>query len=426
MPKNNKNNNEGKKSELDSKSENSNKSFLFNFVDNLQSNAEDEKEKIKRIEKKSEKNPAINLLLNNFVKSNRTNSQPLFKKETKQEKKQRKENQKNLKRIQKQNNEEIKLLQKQAREERKKYLYEKSHLATVELQINENILKLEKNRIKLLKQIKEEFSEETIFKLNETVQNHAHNLTSLAVEIKNNNQLIQNSSISISNFIRKTPKKLIPTYNLLRKEYLLGDRNNYSEIAQNQILFNRPWSKNKIESEINKMKMTQKYMNHWNNTHEIYLKKCPGGCTSAFGKPKRVYRDLDSARKFALENQYTYFDSNCGLGFHNSSRKEVYLTDKTVESWTDNFEKILNLNSLQVRTLKLVAESNEIEKDIKSIESKILNKQNFDSTTLNNIENEIDALKDNLRSQKILFEEKEHNYLTVGQFLTDVNLQSSA
>ena len=53
MPKNNKKKDEDKKSELDSKSKNSNKSFLFNFVDNLQSNSEEETEKIKKIEKKS-------------------------------------------------------------------------------------------------------------------------------------------------------------------------------------------------------------------------------------------------------------------------------------------------------------------------------------------------------------------------------------
>ena len=426
MPKNNKNNNEDKKSELDNKSENPNKSFLFNFVDNLQSNTEDETEKIKRIEKKSEKNPAINLLLNNFVKSNKANPTSSIGKETKKDKKRRKENKKNLKKIQKEHNENLKRLQREAREERKKYLLEKTKFTKIEQTINEKIAQLEKDKNKVLNKFDEGLLEARSAELKQTVEEYQLELTQLGQEISMNNQLIKEKSNLISNFIKKIPKKSISIYNTLRKEYLLGDKKMFDEISQNQVKFNRPWTNEKVESEINKMIMSEKYMNQWINVSEKFLHKCPGGCTSAIGKPKRVYREIEVARNSALDNQYTYFDANCGLGYHNASRKEIILTDKTIQVWKEHFENILQLSKLQLETSNLVNKFEFKEEELSNLQTEMLEKENYKDLDFETFDDQIKSLKESINFDRKIFKEKEYNYLTYGKFVLDSELKKSA
>ena len=426
MPKNNKNNNEDKKSELDNKSENPNKSFLFNFVDNLQSNTEDETEKIKRIEKKSEKNPAINLLLNNFVKSNKANPTSSIGKETKKDKKRRKENKKNLKKIQKEHNENLKRLQREAREERKKYLLEKTKFIKIEQTINEKIAQLEKDKNKVLNKFDDDLLKARSAELKQTVEEYQLELTQLGQEISMNNQLIKEKSNLISNYIKKIPKKSISIYNTLRKEYLLGDEKTFNEISQNQVKFNRPWTNEKVESEIKKMVMSEKYMSQWINIPENFLHKCPGGCTSAIGKPKRVYRDIDVARNSALNNQYTYFDANCGLGFHNASRKEITLTNKTIQVWKENFENIVQLSNLQLQTSILVNSFDMKEEELKNLQSELLEKENYKVLDFETFDNQIKVLKKTLNSKRKIFKEKENNFLTYGKFVLNDQLKKSA
>ena len=426
MPKNNKNNNEDKKSELDNKSENSNKSFLFNFVDNLQSNTEDETEKIKRIEKKSEKNPAINLLLNNFIKSNKTSSTSTIGKETKQDKKRRKENKKNLKKIQKEHNENLKRLQREAREERKKYLLEKTKFTKIEQTINAKIAQLEKDKNKVLYKFDKGLLEARSAELRQKVDVYQLELNQLGQEIAINNQLIKEKLNLISNFIKKIPKKSISIYNTLRKEYLLGDKKMFDEISQNQVKFNRPWTNEKVESEINKMIMSEKYMSQWINISENFLHKCPGGCTSAIGKPKRVYRDIEVARNSAFNNQYTYFDTNCGLGFHNASRKEVTLTDKTIQVWKENFENIVQLSNLQLQTSILVNNFELKEEELSNLQSELLEKENYKVLDFETFDNQIKVLKETLNSKRKIFKEKEYNFLTYGKFVLSDQLKKSA
>ena len=426
MPKNNKNDNEGKKSELDRKSENLNKSFLFNFVDNLQSNTEDETEKIKRIEKKSEKNPAINLLLNNFIKSNKANSTSSINKETKKDKKRRKENKKNLKKIQKEHNENLKRLQREAREERKKYLLEKSKFIKFERSINDKITQLEKDKSKILNKLDEGFLEARNIELKQKVEEYQIELNQLGQEITINNQLIKEKSNLISNFIKKIPKKSISIYNTLRKEYLLGDKKTFNEISQNQVKFNRLWTNKKVESEINKMVMSEKYMSQWINISENFLHKCPGGCTSAIGKPKRVYRDIEVARNSALDNQYTYFDANCGLGFHNASRKEIILTDKTIQVWKENFENITQLSKLQLKTSNLINSFELKEEELSNLQTEMLEKENYKDLDFESFDDQIKSLKETINSNRKIFKEKEYNYLTYGKFVLDSELKKSA
>jgi len=426
MPKNNKKNNEGKKSELDSKSENSNKSFLFNFVDNLQNNTEEETEKIKRIEKKSEKNPAINLLLNNFIKTNKANSRSSINKETKKDKQRRKENKKNLKKIQKEHSENLKRLQREAREERKKYLLEKTKFTKTEQTINEKIAQLEKDKNKILNKFDEDLLESRSTELKQKVEEYQIELTQLGQEIAINNQLITEKSILISNFIKKIPKKSISIYNTLRKEYLLGDKKTFDEISQNQVKFNRPWTTKKVESEINRMVMSEKYMSQWINISENFLHKCPGGCTSAIGKPKRVYRDLEVAGNSALNNQYTYFDANCGLGFHNASRKEIILTDKTIQVWKENFENIIQLSNLQLQTSNLVSSFELKEEELSNLQIEILEKENYKDFDFETFDDQIKSLKETINSDRKIFKEKEYNYLTYGKFVLDSELKKSA
>ena len=426
MPKNNKNNNEDKKSELDNKSENSNKSFLFNFVDNLQRNTEDETEKIKRIEKKSEKNPAINLLLNNFIKSNKASSTSTIGKETKQDKKRRKENKKNLKKIQKEHNENLKRLQREAREERKKYLLEKTKFTKIEQTINAKIAQLEKDKNKVLYKFDKGLLEARSAELRQKVDVYQLELNQLGQEIAINNQLIKEKSNLISNFIKKIPKKSISIYNTLRKEYLLGDKKMFDEISQNQVKFNRPWTNEKVESEINKMIMSEKYMSQWINVSEKFLHKCPGGCTSAIGKPKRVYRDIEVARNSALDNQYTYFDANCGLGYHNASRKETILTDKTIQVWKEHFENILQLSKLQLETSNLVNSFELREEELSNLQTEMLEKENYKDLDFETFDHQIKSLKESINSDRKIFKEKEYNYLTYGKFVLDSELKKSA
>ncbi len=426
MPKNSKNNNEDKKSELDNKSENSNKSFLFNFVDNLQSNTEDETEKIKRIEKKSEKNPAINLLLNNFIKSNKASSTSLIGKETKQDKKRRKENKKNLKKIQKEHNENLKRLQREAREERKKYLLEKTKFTKTEQTINAKIAQLEKDKNKVLYKFDKGLVETRSAELRQKVDIYQIELNQLGQEIAINNQLIKEKSNLISNFIKKIPKKLISIYNTLRKEYLLGDKKMFDEISQNQVKFNRPWTNEKVESEINKMIMSEKYMSQWINVSEKFLHKCPGGCTSAIGKPKRVYRDIEVARNSALDNQYTYFDANCGLGYHNASRKEIILTDKTIQVWKEHFENILQLSKLQLETSNFINSFEMKEEELNNLQTEILEKEDYKDLDIETFDDQIKSLKETINSDRKIFKEKEYNYLTYGKFVLDGELKKSA
>ena len=426
MPKNNKNNNEDKKSELDNKSENSNKSFLFNFVDNLQRNTEDETEKIKRIEKKSEKNPAINLLLNNFIKSNKASSTSTIGKETKQDKKRRKENKKNLKKIQKEHNENLKRLQREAREERKKYLLEKTKFTKIEQTINAKIAQLEKDKNKVLYKFDKGLLEARSAELRQKVDVYQLELNQLGQEIAINNQLIKEKSNLISNFIKKIPKKSISIYNTLRKEYLLGDKKMFDEISQNQVKFNRPWTNEKVESEINKMIMSEKYMSQWINVSEKFLHKCPGGCTSAIGKPKRVYRDIEVARNSALDNQYTYFDANCGLGYHNASRKETILTEKTIQVWKEHFENILQLSKLQLETSNLVNSFELREEELSNLQTEMLEKENYKDLDFETFDHQIKSLKESINSDRKIFKEKEYNYLTYGKFVLDSELKKSA
>ena len=426
MPKNNKNNNEDKKSELDNKSENSNKSFLFNFVDNLQRNTEDETEKIKRIEKKSEKNPAINLLLNNFIKSNKASSTSLIGKETKQDKKRRKENKKNLKKIQKEHNENLKRLQREAREERKKYLLEKTKFTKTEQTINAKIAQLEKDKNKVLYKFDKGLVKTRSTELKQKVEEYQIELNQLGKEIAINNQLIKDKSNHISNFIKKIPKKSISIYNTLRKEYLLGDKKMFDEISQNQVKFNRPWTNEKVESEINKMIMSEKYMSQWINVSEKFLHKCPGGCTSAIGKPKRVYRDIEVARNSALDNQYTYFDANCGLGYHNASRKETILTDKTIQVWKEHFENILQLSKLQLETSNLVNSFQLKQEELSNLQTEMLEKENYKDLDFESFDDQIKSLKESINSDRKIFKEKEYNYLTYGKFVLDGELKKSA
>lgn len=427
MPKNNKNiNNKNKKSELDSKSENLNKSFLFNFVDNLQSNTEDEREKIKRIEKKSEKNPAINLLLNNFIKSNKANPTSSIGKETKQDKKRRKENKKNLKKIQKEHNENLKRLQREAREERKKYLLEKTKFTKTEQTINAKIAQLEKDKNKALYKFDKGLIETRSAQLRQKVDIYQIELNQLGQEIAINNQLIKEKSNLISNFIKKIPKKSTSIYNTLRKEYLLGDKKMFDEISQNQVKFNRPWTNEKVESEINKMIMSEKYMSQWINISENFLHKCPGGCTSAIGKPKRVYRDIEVARNSAFNNQYTYFDTNCGLGFHNASRKEITLTDKTIQVWKENFENIVQLSNLQLQTSILVNNFELKEEELSNLQSELLEKENYKVLDFETFDNQIKVLKETLNSKRKIFKEKEYNFLAYGKFVLSDQLKKSA
>ena len=426
MPKNNKNNNEDKKSELDNKSENSNKSFLFNFVDNLQRNTEDETEKIKRIEKKSEKNPAINLLLNNFIKSNKASSTSTIGKETKQDKKRRKENKKNLKKIQKEHNENLRRLQREAKEERKKYLLEKTKFTKIEQTINAKIAQLEKDKNKVLYKFDKGLLEARSAELRQKVDVYQLELNQLGQEIAINNQLIKEKSNLISNFIKKIPKKSISIYNTLRKEYLLGDKKMFDEISQNQVKFNRPWTNEKVESEINKMIMSEKYMSQWINVSEKFLHKCPGGCTSAIGKPKRVYRDIEVARNSALDNQYTYFDANCGLGYHNASRKETILTDKTIQVWKEHFENILQLSKLQLETSNLVNSFELREEELSNLQTEMLEKENYKDLDFETFDDQIKSLKESINSDRKIFKEKEYNYLTYGKFVLDSELKKSA
>ena len=426
MPKNNKNNNEDKKSELDNKSENPNKSFLFNFVDNLQSNAEEETEKIKRIKKKSDKNPAINLLLNNFIKSKKATSTSSINKETKKDKKRRKENKKNLKKIQKENNENLKRLQRKAREERKKYLLEKTKFTKIEQTLNERIAQLEKDKNKILNKLDEGFLEARNIELKQKVEEYQIELNQLGQEIAINSHLIKEKSNLISNFIKKIPKKSISIYNTLRKEYLLGDKKMFDEISHNQVKFNRPWTNEKVESEINKMVMSEKYMSQWLNISENFLHKCPGGCTSAIGKPKRVYRDIEVARNSALDNQYTYFDANCGLGFHNASRKEIVLTDKTIQVWKENFENITQLSNLQLQTSNLVNSFELKEEELSNLQSELLEKENYKVLDFETFDNQIKVLKETINSERKIFKEKEYNFLTYGKFVLSDQLKKSA
>lgn len=426
MPKNNKNNNEDKKSELDNKSENSNKSFLFNFVDNLQRNTEDETEKLKRIEKKSEKNPAINLLLNNFIKSNKASSTSTIGKETKQDKKRRKENKKNLKKIQKEHNENLKRLQREAREERKKYLLEKTKFTKIEQTINAKIAQLEKDKNKVLYKFDKGLLEARSAELRQKVDVYQLELNQLGQEIAINNQLIKEKSNLISNFIKKIPKKSISIYNTLRKEYLLGDKKMFDEISQNQVKFNRPWTNEKVESEINKMIMSEKYMSQWINVSEKFLRKCPGGCTSAIGKPKRVYRDIEVARNSALDNQYTYFDANCGLGYHNASRKETILTDKIIQVWKEHFENILQLSKLQLETSNFINSFEMKEEELNNLQTEILEKEDYKDLDIETFDDQIKSLKETINSYRKIFKEKEYNYLTYGKFVLDGELKKSA
>lgn len=426
MPKNNKNNNEDKKSELDNKSENPNKSFLFNFVDNLQSNTEDETEKIKRIEKKSEKNPAISLLLNNFIKSNKANPTSSIGKETKKDKKRRKENKKNLKKIQKEHNENLKRLQREAREERKKYLLEKTKFTKAEQTINAKIAQLEKDKNKVLYKFDKGLVETRSAELRQKVDIYQIELNQLGQEIAINNQLIKEKSNLISNFIKKIPRKSISIYNTLRKEYLLGDKKMFDEISQNQVKFNRPWTNEKVESEINKMIMSEKYMSQWINVSEKFLHKCPGGCTSAIGKPKRVYRDIEVARNSALDNQYTYFDANCGLGYHNASRKEIILTDKTIQVWKEHFENILQLSKLQLETSNLVNKFEFKEEELSNLQTEMLEKENYKDLDFETFDDQIKSLKESINFDRKIFKEKEYNYLTYGKFVLDSELKKSA
>lgn len=426
MPKNNKKKDEDKKSELDSKSKNSNKSFLFNFVDNLQSNSEEETEKIKKIEKKSEKNPAINLLLNNFIKSNKANSTSLINKETRKDKKLRKENKKNLKKIQKEHNEKLKKLQRETKEERKKYLFEKTKFTKIEKTIYEKIAQLEKDKNKILNKFDLGLLEVRSTELKQKVDEYQIELNQLGKEIAINNQLIKDKSNLISNFIKKIPKKSISIYNTLRKEYLLGDKKTFDEISQNQIKFNRPWSNEKVESEIYKMIMSEKYMNQWINIPQDFLHKCPGGCTSSIGKPKRVYRDIEVARNSALDNQYTYFDANCGLGFHNASRKEITLTDKIIQVWKEHFENILQLSKLQLKTSNFINSFEMKEEELNNLQTEILEKEDYKDLDVETFDDQIKSLKETINSDRKIFKEKEYNYLTHGKFVLDGELKKSA
>lgn len=426
MPKNNKKKDEDKKSELDSKSKNSNKSFLFNFVDNLQSNSEEETEKIKKIEKKSEKNPAINLLLNNFIKSNKANSTSLINKETRKDKKLRKENKKNLKKIQKEHNEKLKKLQRETKEERKKYLFEKTKFTKIEKNIYEKIAQLEKDKNKILNKFDLGLLEVISTELKQKVDEYQIELNQLGKEIAINNQLIKDKSNLISNFIKKIPKKSISIYNTLRKEYLLGDKKTFDEISQNQIKFNRPWSNEKVESEIYKMIMSEKYMNQWINIPQNFLHKCPGGCTSSIGKPKRVYRDIEVARNSALDNQYTYFDANCGLGFHNASRKEITLTDKIIQVWKEHFENILQLSKLQLKTSNFINSFEMKEEELNNLQTEILEKEDYKDLDVETFDDQIKSLKETINSDRKIFKEKEYNYLTHGKFVLDGELKKSA
>tara|TARA_Y100000768_G_scaffold274069_1_gene209867 strand:- start:900 stop:2180 length:1281 start_codon:yes stop_codon:yes gene_type:complete len=426
MPKNNKKKDEDKKSELDSKSKNSNKSFLFNFVDNLQSNSEEETEKIKKIEKKSEKNPAINLLLNNFIKSNKANSTSLINKETRKDKKLRKENKKNLKKIQKEHNEKLKKLQRETKEERKKYLFEKTKFTKIEKTIYEKIAQLEKDKNKILNKFDLGLLEVRSTELKQKVDEYQIELNQLGKEIAINNQLIKDKSNLISNFIKKIPKKSISIYSTLRKEYLLGDKKTFDEISQNQIKFNRPWSNEKVESEIYKMIMSEKYMNQWINIPQDFLHKCPGGCTSSIGKPKRVYRDIEVARNSALDNQYTYFDANCGLGFHNASRKEITLTDKIIQVWKEHFENILQLSKLQLKTSNFINSFEMKEEELKNLQTEILEKEDYKDLDVETFDDQIKSLKETINSDRKIFKEKEYNYLTHGKFVLDGELKKSA
>lgn len=426
MPKNNKKKDEDKKSELDSKSKNSNKSFLFNFVDNLQSNSEEETEKIKKIEKKSEKNPAINLLLNNFIKSNKANFTSLINKETRKDKKLRKENKKNLKKIQKEHNEKLKKLQRETKEERKKYLFEKTKFTKIEKNIYEKIAQLEKDKNKILNKFDLGLLEVISTELKQKVDEYQIELNQLGKEIAINNQLIKDKSNLISNFIKKIPKKSISIYNTLRKEYLLGDKKTFDEISQNQIKFNRPWSNEKVESEIYKMIMSEKYMNQWINIPQNFLHKCPGGCTSSIGKPKRVYRDIEVARNSALDNQYTYFDANCGLGFHNASRKEITLTDKIIQVWKEHFENILQLSKLQLKTSNFINSFEMKEEELNNLQTEILEKEDYKDLDVETFDDQIKSLKETINSDRKIFKEKEYNYLTHGKFVLDGELKKSA
>ena len=392
----------------------------------MQSNTEDETEKIKRIEKKSEKNPAINLLLNNFIKSNKANPTSSIGKETKKDKKRRKENKKNLKKIQKEHNENLKRLQREAREERKKYLLEKTKFTKTEQTINAKIAQLEKDKNKVLYKFDKGLLEARSAELRQKVDVYQIELNQLGQEITINNQLIKEKSYLISNFIKKIPKKSISIYNTLRKEYLLGDKKVFDEISQNQVKFNRPWTNEKVESEINKMIMSEKYMSQWINVSEKFLHKCPGGCTSAIGKPKRVYRNIEVARNSALDNQYTYFDANCGLGYHNASRKEIILTDKTIQVWKEHFENILQLSKLQLETSNLVNKFELKEEELSNLQTEMLEKENYKDLDFETFDDQIKSLKESINSDRKIFKKKEYNYLTYGKFVLDSELKKSA
>jgi len=317
-------------------------------------------------------------------------------------------------------------LQRETREERKKYLLEKTKLTKIEQTINEKIAQLEKDKNKVLDKFDEGLLEARSAELKQKVEEYQLELTQLGQEIAMNNQLIKEKSNLISNFIKKIPKKSISIYNTLRKEYLLGDRKTFNEISQNQVKFNRPWTNEKVESEIKKMVMSEKYMSQWINISENFLHKCPGGCTSAIGKPKRVYRDIEVARNSALKNQYTYFDANCGLGFHNASRKEITLTNKTIQVWKENFENIVQLSNLQLQTSILVNSFELKEEELNNLQSESLEEENYKVLDFETFDNQIKVLKKTLNSKRKLFKEKENNFLTYGKFVLNDKLKKSA
>ena len=168
----------------------------------------------KNEKKKSEKNPAINLLLNNFIRSNKANSTSSINKETKKDKKRRKENKKNLKKIQKEHNENLKRLQRKAREERKKYLLEKTKFTKIEQTINAKIAQLERDKNKVLNKFDEGLLEARNIELKQKAEEYQIELTQLRQEIAINNQSIKEKSNLISNFIKKIPKKSITPENI--------------------------------------------------------------------------------------------------------------------------------------------------------------------------------------------------------------------
>lgn len=403
----------------------SNKSFLFNFINSFKDTSKNKNEEISDIEEKSMNNPAINMLLKNFNRSNLKNSNLTYK-ETRDQKEKRKENRKKLNQINKQNKNLQKELQKELYRERKKYLLAKAQFTKLESEFYSKLNKLENSRKIYLNSLKNKLDNEALFLLNQSSEKLENEIENLNKEITKTSFSIKELAKEISEFIKNVPKKLISDYDKLSKEYLFGDKDKFHEAAKNLIQYNKPWLNEKIEIEINKMKMSTNYMNLWINTNDVLIKKCPGGCTSSIGRPKRVYRDITSAKKFALDNQYTYFDANCGLGFHNSSRKNGIINNQIIKEWVNNFEKILKLNNLQLSFSDLQKSFNEKQNKIKLLQTQLAEQNDFNEVKLNKIDTEIESLNVSFNREKNNFVEMESNYLQYGKFLLDIDLKKTA